>query len=79
MFGIWNQMFISNTSSIQHRIDAITAAMKAAEELKLQSLPESEIIEKIDAMEKTFPPLTNEFETTTVRAPDVSQVQRAIW
>jgi hypothetical protein len=79
MFGVVNHIYVSNVSTVQRRIDAITQAIKSAEQLKMQPLPETEIIQRLDAMEKTFPPLTNDMETTTVRAPDVSQAQRATW
>jgi hypothetical protein len=79
VFGRWYHVFVSNISGIQRRIDAITAAIKSAEELKVQALPESEIIERLNAMEETFPPLTNDRETTTIPGPDTTELRRAIW
>jgi hypothetical protein len=46
--------------------------------LKVQALPESEIIERLNALEETFPPLTNARETTKVLGPDTTELRRSI-
>ena len=79
LFGIWHTIFESNVLTVQRRIDVITEGIKTAEQMKFEPLEEKKIIEKLDAIEKTFPPLTNEREIKTVKAPDISQWQSTSW
>ena len=79
IFGVASYIYTSNVSTVQRRIDALGEAIKSAEALKMQPLPEADIIQRLDAMEQTFPPLTNDTETIKLAAPDVSQLQRTGW
>jgi hypothetical protein len=79
VFGRWNRIFISNSAIIKKRVDVISAAINAAEEMKLEPLGEAEAIQKLDAMQKQFPPFTNDRETTAIPGPDVSELRRASW
>jgi hypothetical protein len=78
MFGVVNRIFSSNISNVQRRIDAITHAIKSAEQLKMQPLSETEILRRLDALE-AFPPLTSDTEIIKVPAPDISGLQRTAW
>jgi hypothetical protein len=78
-FGISYTIFSSNISAIQQRIDVITQAIKLAEQLKTQPLPEGEVIKQLDALEEKFPPLVIQSETVRFPAPDVSEFHRTTW
>ena len=79
IFGQVREIVVSNISIINRRVSVISEAIKSAEGMKSLPMSESEVIKRLDALEETFPPLTNDHETITIPAPDVSELQRVTW
>ena len=74
--GQLRQKFVSNGKSVQKRIDAIRGARTTAEELKLQPLAETEIVQRLEKLKADLPAIDQFDEVTDVLIPDVSELRR---
>jgi hypothetical protein len=66
----------SNIKATEARVAAIREARKQAEALKLQPIPESEIVAKLEKLKSDLPS-AEEFEVTIISVPDASELRRS--
>ena len=71
----YSHRYESNAKAVEQRVNAIRAARKEAEELKLEAIPEAEIIARLEKLKADLP-AADEFDVTTIPVPDASEVRR---
>ena len=71
----FSHRYESNIKAIEKRVAAIREARKQAEALKLQPIPESEIVAKLERLKAELPS-AEEFEVTLIPVADPSELRR---
>ena len=72
----YGHRFESNIKAVEQRVAAIREARKQAEALKLQPIPESEIVAQLETLKAELPS-ADEMEVTVVPVPYASELRRA--
>jgi hypothetical protein len=72
--GRWKNRFESNAKAVQARLVAIRAAIKEADALRLEAIPETEIAARLGKL-KTQLPACDVYEILENPAPDISELR----
>jgi hypothetical protein len=71
----FSHRFESNIKSVERRVTAIREARKQAEQLKLEALPESEILARLEKLKAELP-ASDDYDVTIIPVPDTSDLRR---
>ena len=78
--NLWNggfsHRFESNIAAVEKRVAAIRAARTTAEQLKLEAIPETEIVARLEKLNADLPGI-DDYTVTTVPVPDATELRRA--
>jgi hypothetical protein len=74
----FTQKFSTNSKSVEHSLNAIRTAKRECEELKLQALPEAEIIERLEKLKADLPTIDPVDQVVVIPVPDAKELRRGL-